>query len=351
MNTEDSVSVHDRRGLESLRRRWRLDPHRITRFRTHFYKKSLPFEEAAAALSPVPEEAIRNGLRPGELSLWSRHDSKIDGASKLVLQTRDGHLIETVILRIRSGRTALCVSSQIGCAVDCSFCATGRMGITRNLTAWEIVDQVALANRILRDEERRVRNLVFMGMGEPLQNAQQVDKALDLLTDTRLFNMAPGHLTVSTVGLPAPMVTLAHKRPAVHIALSLHSAREEVRRTLIPMAQKHSLDELHQTTAELNRLQNRPVMIEYLMLQGINDQPGDLAALLEWCRGLDVHLNLIPFNAVEGEDSLSPTPRAEREAFGAALRSHGIQTTLRYSLGADVMAACGQLIREEKRRR
>jgi 23S rRNA (adenine2503-C2)-methyltransferase len=329
----------------------RLDPYKISCLRTAFYKRCVPLLDATCELGEHAQPIADKAIRPTEFELETREDSQVDGATKLALKTHDGHLIETVILRIKSGRTALCVSSQVGCAADCSFCATGKMGITRNLTAFEIVDQVAIANRILKGEGRRVRNLVFMGMGEPFHNSDEVDHALDMLTDPTMFNLAPGHITVSTVGIPEEMTRLAAARPEIHIALSLHSARQDRRVELIPLAHKYDSEALRKAVKELNRLQQRPVMIEYLMLAEFNDTPDDLDALLQWVDGLNVHVNLIPFNTIAGMDHLKATPKSQRAAFSSELRARGIKTTLRYSLGADVTAACGQLVREEKRRR
>lgn len=349
--SNSSISIHDRGALESLRHSLRLDPYKVSRLRTAFYKRCLPIADASVELGDQAKPIADAKIRASEFELETREDSQIDGATKLVLKTCDGHLIETVILRIKSGRTALCVSSQVGCAADCSFCATGKMGITRNLTAFEIVDQVSIANRILKGEGRRVRNLVFMGMGEPFHNCEEVDHALDMLTDPSMFNLAPGHITVSTVGIPEEMIRLATARPEIHIALSLHSARQNRRAELIPLALKYDAEALREAVRQLNLLQGRPVMIEYLMLAEFNDTQDDLSALLDWVDGLDVHINLIPFNPIAGVDQLKSTPKSQRSAFSDELRSRGIKTTLRYSLGADVTAACGQLVREEKRRR
>ncbi len=343
-------SIHDRPALESFRHRLRLDPYLISRLRTRFYKKS---EELSDSLVELGSTYVSTGachIRPTEFEVVSRQDSQVDGATKLALKTHDGHLVETVILRIKSGRVAICVSSQIGCAAGCTFCATGKTGIIRNLTAFEIVDQVAIANRILKPEDLRIRNLVFMGMGEPLHNPNEVDLALDLLTDPALFNLAPGHITVSTVGLEKQMVILAKKRPEIYLALSLHSARQDVRASLIPLAKQHNLKSLHETIHQLNRLQGRPIMVEYLMLAGVNDSQQDLDALITWSQGIQIHVNLIPFNPIPDSPHLTPTAHEDCVIFGKKLRETGLKTTIRYSLGADVTAACGQLAREENRR-
>jgi len=267
-----------------------------------------------------------------------RHDSKTDGATKLVFQClEDGAKVEAVILRIASGRTSLCISSQIGCAADCQFCATGAMGFIRNLTAAEMLDQVLLAKRLLREEGRQLRNVVVMGMGEPLHNEENLFQCLETLRDPRFFNLVERHLMVSTVGVPDAMVRFHERFPGIQLALSLHSARQEVREQLMPIARFQPLEKLKAVFPSIGKL-----MIEYLMLKGVNDGPEDLAALIELLRGTDAHINLIQFNAHPGAKYEPVMPEA-RKAFGDALKNAGFKVTLRYSLGEDIAAACGQL--------
>jgi 23S rRNA (adenine2503-C2)-methyltransferase len=245
------------------------------------------------------------------------------------------------------------VSSQVGCAAACDFCATGKMGIAQNLTPAEILDQVVQARQALAVEGRTLRNLVFMGMGEPFHNEENLYATLDALTAPELFHQPPSRILVSTVGLPDAMIRCARRFPTIHLALSLHSAKQEARERIIPLARRYPLDELRQAIVELNRIQpaNTEVMIEYLMLAGVNDSLGDARELAAWLDGLRVHVNLIPFNAIEDAPHLHGSNRKTREAFGAHLKAAGFKTTIRYSLGADVAAACGQLVRKENRRR
>jgi 23S rRNA (adenine2503-C2)-methyltransferase len=256
-------------------------------------------------------------------------------------------LLETVILRVASGRTSLCISTQVGCAAKCKFCATGQMGIARNLTRDEILDQVAQANQLVRGENRRVRNLVFMGMGEPLHNETELHAALDVLCDQQGFNYHRGRVLISTVGIPAAMIRLVQRYPEVRLALSLHSARSPVREQLMPLAAHHTLDRLRAALVEIGRIYRLPLMIEYLLLKDLTDTDDDVAALLGFLRGLDVHLNLIPFNAIEGAEHLQPSDERRTQVFSAALKAAGMRVTTRYSLGSDIAAACGQLVRRE----
>lgn len=339
----DLVSIFDNGALERLRKDTRLDPEHLRALRNGLFKK---FEADEVALDRFPE---RDRLRCHSLNLFRRCDSQVDGASKLLLKTEAGMLIESVILRIATGRSTLCVSSQVGCAAACDFCATGKMGIAQNLASAEILDQVVQTGQILAAEGRRLHNIVFMGMGEPFHNEESLFETLDALMSPRMFNRSPGSILVSTVGVPEGMLQCAEQFPKVNLALSLHSVNPEVRCELIPLTKKHPLDELQNTIHELNRRQGIPVMIEYLMLAGKNDSLEDAAQLVDWLHGLDVHVNLIPYNEIEDAPHLTGTEDAKIRTFASTLKDSGLSTTVRYSLGSDIAAACGQLVRKENR--
>lgn len=344
-------SIHDRAGVESWRRAQRTDPQFVRSFRSAFYRQGLADDAALRQFSSEVLDGARREFDLHSLALENRHDSRLDGASKLIFRTAAGLLLETVVLRVATGRTSLCISTQVGCAAKCDFCATGKMGIARNLSRDEILDQVVQANQLLRPEGRRARNLVFMGMGEPLHNEAELYQALDVLCDRQHFNYHPGRILISTVGIPDAMLRLVHRYPELRMAVSLHSARPHVRERLMPIAAHHRLEQLREALVEIGRIHQRPVMIEYLLLQDLTDTDDDQAALLSYLSGLDVHLNLIPFNPIEGAPHLAPSAPARRDAFSAALKAAGLRVTTRYSLGADVAAACGQLVRRENRAR
>jgi 23S rRNA (adenine2503-C2)-methyltransferase len=224
------------------------------------------------------------------------------------------------------------------------------MGIARSLSAAEILDQVVLAGELLGREDRRIRNLVFMGMGEPFHNEEAIYESVGRLLAPEVFHYTPSRILISTVGIPEAMLRCARRFPDVNLALSLHSVRQEVREQLIPLATKFSLEELQATIRQLNRIQPRSgVMIEYLMLAGVNDSPADAYELAAWLRGLDVHVNLIPYNTISSASQFAATERPVRDAFAAILRAAGFVATIRYSLGADIAAACGQLVQSENR--
>ncbi len=340
------ITVYDSGGMDAVRRRNAVQPHAMKRFRNALFKHALDWPQALELLPETARDDFARNVAFQCLEPTGRHDSAIDAAIKLVFKTVDGSLVESVVLRPKTGRTSVCVSSQVGCACYCSFCATGNMGFSRNLTAAEILDQVAQAGRLVKPEGRSVRNVVFMGMGEPLLNIEQLFGALDFLTAPEFFHLAGSRITVSTVGIPGAMVLLAQRFPAVQQALSLHSARQEVRQRLMPQARKYPLGMLREALVDCAR--NGKVMVEYLMLSGVNDGEEDFQALVDYLRGIPVHINIIPFNEYPGSN-LVGTPRPEREKFAARLKQAGFDTTLRYSLGADIAAACGQLVRQKQR--
>jgi 23S rRNA (adenine2503-C2)-methyltransferase len=344
------ISIYDTAAIDRLRAELKFEPRRLRALRTAFFKKFFGAEAAPGELPAVVREEFSRRVEFHPLSIAESHDSQLDGATKLVLRTAAGYLIESVIMRTGTGRVSLCVSSQVGCAAACGFCATGQMGIAKNLSAAEVLDQVVLAGERMRAENRSVRNIVFMGMGEPFHNEEAVYVAVTALLSPDLFHHTPGRILISTVGIPDAMIRCARRFPEVNLALSLHSVRQTVREKLIPLATKYSLDELRSAVAKVNEIQDNSVMIEYLMLADVNDSLLDARELVTWLNGLDTHVNLIPYNPIQAAPHLRTTERPQRDAFAAVLREAGFVTTIRYSLGADIAAACGQLVQRENRK-
>jgi 23S rRNA (adenine2503-C2)-methyltransferase len=343
------ISIYDSAAVDRLRAELKFEPRRLRALRTAYFKKFLGVEASPAELPIEVRDEFARRVRFHQLAVADLRDSRLDGATKLVLKTAAGYAIEAVVMRTGTGRVSLCVSSQVGCAAACGFCATGQMGIAKNLSAPEILDQIVIAGERMRAEDRRVRNIVFMGMGEPFHNEGAVYEAVAALLSPELFHHPPGRILISTVGIPDAMVGCARRFPAVNLALSLHSVRQDVRELLIPLAARFSLNELRGAIAKVNQIQNNSVMIEYLMLAGVNDSQDDARELASWLDGLDVHVNLIPYNPIESAPQWRTTEQPERDAFASILRAAGFTTTIRYSLGADIAAACGQLVQQENR--
>jgi 23S rRNA (adenine2503-C2)-methyltransferase len=345
----NSISVYDLAATDRLRAELKFEPRRLRAFRTALFKNFLGVKSALEELPADVRDEFSNRIEFHPLEVAECRDSELDGATKLVFRTAAGYLIESVIMRTGTGRVSLCVSSQVGCAAACQFCATGQMGIAKSLSAAEMLDQIVLAGERIGAEGRRVRNIVFMGMGEPFHNEAAVYEAVAALLSPELFHHTPGRILISTVGIPDAMIRCARRFPDVNLALSLHSVRQDIREQLIPLAAKYRLEELRSAVAAVNQIQANTLMIEYLMLQGVNDSIADAAELAQWLNGLSVHVNLIPYNPIASAPHLRTTERAERDAFAAVLRAAGFVTTIRYSLGADIAAACGQLVQRENR--
>jgi 23S rRNA (adenine2503-C2)-methyltransferase len=279
----------------------------------------------------------------GRSRLLHRSDAR-DGTCKLLLATVDGLSIETV--GIPSGeRLTVCVSSQVGCPMACRFCATGKGGLQRSLAVHEIVDQVLSVREAMG---RRPSHVVFMGMGEPLLNSEVVLAAIDCLC--RDLGMAQRQITVSTVGVPKTLPTLAEQalnrlgRAQFTLAVSLHAPDQRLREELIPTAHAYPIEELLEDCRHYVAITGRRVSFEYILLGGLNDQPRHAAALAALLRGFQSHVNLIPYNPIEEEDFQRPSPAAV-EAFRAALAHRNTAVSVRASRGLDQDAACGQLRR------
>ncbi len=344
-------SLHDFSAIETFRKSRRIDPQQVRKFQYRLYRQHRQLDASLEALGPSHKEAAGEHFDLQTLSVARRMDSKVDPSVKLVLKTFDGLMLETVLLRSGPSRTAVCVSTQVGCQAGCPFCATARMGLKRSLTSAEIIEQVLLAAQITAVDGRRLRNIVFMGMGEPLHNEDAVHEAIRFLTDPRAFDMPHRRISVSTVGIPDAMHRLIDTFPGIQMALSLHSARPELRQRLVPWSRNYSWEEVREALRyvaakpKTNRHQG-PVMIEYIMIEGVNDSDVDADALIEYLADMYVIINLIPYNPNSFVHSWKPTPRDRRSEFAARLRSAGFYTTIRYSMGSDVQAACGQLVQQ-----
>ena len=263
-----------------------------------------------------------------------------DGSRKLVLRLSDGGRVSAVLMPDED-RITLCLSTQVGCGYGCAFCLTGTMGLGRNLTAGEIIGQAMIANRML--EERRVTHLVFMGMGEPLANYEAVVTSLRILTDAKLgLGYSPRRITVSTVGLVKGIERLGRENLKVNLAISLHAADDETRGRLMPVNRSWNLDALMAAVRKYPLGPRQRVFFEYVLLDGVNDSLDDAARLARLLRGVRAKVNLIPFNDWEGAGFSRP-PIARILAFQSLLLDAGITTTVRWSKGEDIGAACGQL--------
>jgi 23S rRNA (adenine2503-C2)-methyltransferase len=272
----------------------------------------------------------------GSLVVVARDDAP-GGSAKFAFRTADGHVIETVLIPHR-GRTTVCVSSQIGCAFGCAFCATGQQGLTRSLRAGEIIEQVVRVQRAV--SPTRVSNIVFMGMGEPLANYGAVLKAVSLLNSEHGLGIGARHIAISTCGLPKEIRRLADEGLQIALAISLHGATDAVREQLVPLTRKHPIAEVMAAARYYAGKTGRKLAFEYVVVPGVNDTPEQANRLAALLRGLPSMVNVIPRNPIDS--SARPDPGA---AFGFAhlLEDRGIAAVVRRSRGAEVLGACGQL--------
>lgn len=276
--------------------------------------------------------------------------------AKAVHQLHDGQRIESVLMRYpgrgaAATRTTICISSQAGCAVGCPFCATGQAGFGRQLSAGEIVDQVlhwhrspwlALGAGWRASDPTGHYNIVFMGMGEPLNNADRVFDAVRLLNDPGRLGIGARHITVSTSGVVPAIDRMIEELPQVNLAISLHAARDELRDELVPLNRKWPIAALIDAAQRFARATRRRVSLEYVLIDGVNDAPQQARRLAELARGWLSHVNLIPLNPTPGS-RWSGTPREGIDAFVAVLREGGVPVTVRDTRGRQIDAACGQL--------
>lgn len=274
-----------------------------------------------------------------------------DGTFKVLFKLQDEKTIETALMLYAAGagrsRTTVCLSTQVGCPISCSFCATGQQGFERNLTQGEMIDQVLYFARKVKEggEESRyshITNIVFMGMGEPLANYEALMRALEILTSPRCFGTSPRNITVSTAGLVPQIRQLSQEKVRVGLAVSLHAPENALRNRLVPLNKRYPLEELIPACQEYANKTGRRVSFEYILFAGINDsltQAGLLAGLL---KGISCHVNLIPANRTANAAFQSPS-RNKVIAFEQQLKIHGINCTLRLSRGQDIDAGCGQL--------
>jgi 23S rRNA (adenine2503-C2)-methyltransferase len=307
-----------------------------------------------AALARTLPAALRAELdrafRFDTLTDTELRQSDGDLTEKALHRLSDGALVESVLMHYpaRAGnreRHTVCISSQAGCAVGCPFCATGELGFTRDLETAEIVDQVRAAARRLTAEGRRLTNVVFMGMGEPLLNLDRVLEAVTALSDPRRFGLGARHITVSTSGVVPGIRRLTGLGPQFTLAVSLHAARDPLRDVLVPLNRRWPVAEVVGAARDHAAATGRRISYEVTLIDGINDTPADAEAMADLLRGDLCHVNLIPMNPVAHTPwSASPMPRIEQ--FAARLRRDGIAVTIRRNRGQEIGAACGQLAAE-----
>ena len=272
-----------------------------------------------------------------------RYVSKIDGTVKYVYELFDGELIESVLMKYEHGYT-VCISTQVGCRMGCKFCASGIYGLTRNLTASEMLAQITYAQR---DNNIRVSNIVMMGMGEPLDNFDNSVKFLKLVSDDNGLNIGLRHISLSTSGVVTGIKKLAEYNMPITLSISLHAPNDEIRSSTMPVNKKWNIDALLNACREYQKVTTRRISFEYALIEGVNDSDENAKELAARLKGIMCHVNLIPANPVK-ENTFKKPNRKAIIAFQKKLESYGITATIRRTLGADINASCGQLKKKTK---
>jgi 23S rRNA (adenine2503-C2)-methyltransferase len=357
---QPALNLHDltRDELHRLIASWEFSPVHAARLWNYLYY------EAVRSWSEMPEIPVRllarlqSACTFGPLEVAQETQSTDGFTRKYLLSLGDGERIETVLMRY-TGRVTACISSQVGCAMGCVFCATGQMGYTRHLTAGEIVAQALHVQRALRSpnskpeiqdcklapddiSQTRLRNIVLMGMGEPLHNYDAVMKAIDILRDPNGLSLGAKKITLSTVGVVPGIIRMADEARPVHLAVSLHGATQEQRAALVPTAKRWPLDELMRACRYYIEKLDRRIFFEWTLIEGHNDSSDQARALGALLKGLQAQVNLIPLNPTAGFGGAPGRTEAAKK-FQAVLAEYGLPSTVRQRRGIDIAAGCGQL--------
>ncbi len=335
---KENLKKYNEKEIEILFSNLSLPSYRAKQLIHWIYKKSVNCIDEISEFSKSLRQNLSERYYIGQIKLIERTKSS-DGTEKFLWELEDNEQIESVLIPDKN-RLTICLSSQVGCPLKCKFCLTGRIGFKRNLMAWEIVDQFIQVSKLLQSEERKITNIVFMGMGEPLLNLENLVDALWRFKN--LINFSPRRITISTAGIIPAIKELPLRAPSVKLAISLNASDEKTRNYLMPINKKYPLVELIRTLKEYPLKAGQRITFEYVMLKNINTFEEDAYRVASLLKGIPSKINLIPFNPWEGCKLKTPDYEEIFE-FQNILRSKGFSVFVRRSKGKDILAACGQL--------
>ncbi len=343
-------SIHDEAKIISLLEENGHKKFRYTQIENAIYKNLITDFGAIETLPKDIRDLLTENCFYSSLTLHSEKTDPEGQTTKFLFKTNDWKMIEAVIMRHLSGRNTLCVSSQAGCPMACTFCATGKLGLIRNLEFSEIIDQIMWAVHHLAREDKKLRNIVYMGMGEPLMNYVEVSRSIHVACNQKKLDLSNRRITVSTCGIAPRIVDFARDFPQVSLAISLHAPNDETRSKTMPVNDLYPLNVLMAATTQYTEITNKRVFYEYIMINGVTDRleyATQLGELLKWKLA---HVNFIPYNPGEGTDSNGylPTSKMIIKKFQSTLDNYGIPSTIRHTMGDDIDAACGQLALKEE---
>lgn len=305
------------------------------------YKKSVFDFNNMSNLPLNTKEKLKKSFYLGIPEIVAVNKSSIDGTEKFLFKYEDGNVIEAVVMKYKHGNS-VCVSTQVGCKMGCSFCASTIGGMIRNLTSGEIIGQVLAAQK---EVQERISNVVLMGSGEPLDNFDNVMKFIRIINSDVSLNIGQRHITLSTCGIIPKIKELASMNLQITLAISLHAPNDNLRKSMMPITNKYSLEQLIDACKYYYRETNRRITFEYALVREVNDMPNQAYELCNVLKGLPCHVNLIPINEIR-ENDFKKARLENIKVFKEILMKNGIETTVRREMGADINAACGQLRRQ-----
>ncbi len=307
------------------------------------HKKNVDSFDKMTNLDKALRQKLSEEFRIAVPAISRKLVSKIDGTVKYLFEFADGECVESVVMKYKYGNS-ICVSTQVGCAMGCTFCASTKAGRVRNLTAGEILGQIYRAQT---DTGERISHIVLMGIGEPLDNFDNVIKFLDMVSNEQGLNIGQRNISLSTCGVVPNIYKLAERNLQITLSISIHSPTDELRTSMMPINKKYPISELVKACRSYVKTTGRRISFEYSLIKGVNDSPECAEKLCELLKGMLCHVNLIPVNTIEQSDYRKSDKEAI-EKFKNIIEKHKITATVRRKLGADINAACGQLRRESK---
>jgi 23S rRNA (adenine2503-C2)-methyltransferase len=343
-------SIHDEDNLKRVLTENGEKPFRYSQIENAIYKNYIENYDDISTISKPARVILNEQFFYASIKLKKELTSDDGQTTKLLFETEDNKFVEAVIMRHLSGRNTLCISCQVGCPMACSFCATWKLGFTRNLEFYEIVEQILFAAKLLSKEWKNLRNIVYMWMWEPLLNYENVKKSINIVCSQKKMDFSNRRVTVSSCWIVPWIKKFGVDFPQTSLAISLHAPNDELRRSIMPVGISYPLETLMNSLDEYVRITNKRVFYEYIMIAGVNDslkEANELANLLKWRLA---HVNFIPYNAWEGItwSDMKPTSKSRIKEFQNALWDFNIPSTVRHTMWDDIDAACWQLaLREE----